>query len=100
MTTERITQLFKDSDKITAKELYPYYQEMYQLILKKDFEKIDFILKNIDIKKSTVLLLVALLRSNFMIKEHLKYWNPLLENTEKELNNRNLDTKNILQGLI
>ena len=64
-----------------------------------DFDEIDSVLREIDIKKISTAMLVALARGTFAYRTSLRSWSGFIEEVEAVLRRRGLDTAKLLRGL-
>ncbi|MCK5537297.1 MAG: hypothetical protein KAI79_10745 [Bacteroidales bacterium] len=95
-----IKMLLSTDQIIDTKTLVPYYKNLYTLLIKKDFNICNSILKEIDITKSNEVFLVGILRLTFTWQNELPAWKSLLNKIDQELLSRNIDSKKVLTGLI
>ncbi len=84
----------------TVKLLLPFYVEINKLIAQQQFDLCNSFLKYVRVTELTDVLLVGLLRLTYLQSDKLPYWKVLLSNSEKELRNRNYDSKTLLKGLV
>ena len=95
-----IKMLLTSDQIIDTKTLVPYYKNLYSLLIKKDFNICNSILKEINITKSSEVFLVGILRLTFTWQNELSTWKSLLNKIDKELLSRSIDSKKVLAGLI
>jgi hypothetical protein len=90
-----------DQDKVPSSEaLHILYYFMQTLMRKEAWEDIDDFMKRLDVKISSPIIMVGILRYSFANKEHLFQWDVFLSRVQMELDYRRLNIKELLQGLI
>jgi hypothetical protein len=90
-----------DPYKITSTEtLHILYYFIQALMRKEAWEDIDNFMRRLDVRASNPIIMVGILRYSFAKKEHLFQWDVFLSRVQIELDNRRLNTKELLQGLI
>ena len=96
-----VTNFYQKSAQLNdIKSILPYYKEINKIIAQKKYKECNCLLRNINASDLSDILLVGLLRLTFSWKNELPAWSLLLENSEKELEKRNYDSKAVLRGLI
>jgi len=98
----KIKYLIEESHVIdNIKDFKESYNVLFILLKSKKYSTFSNILNNIKIEDSTPLVLSGLLRISYAYKSKIKEWNNFLSKVEITLNkNKDLETKDILQGLI
>ena len=82
------------------KSLAPVYKDIHMMLIKKEYDEVNTILKEIELEKVTILILMGLLRLTFAWKENIPYWKEHLINVTNELKRRDENYESILIGLI
>lgn len=84
----------------TAKDLFPYYSKINNLMIEKKFKNYNEILEKVEVEKINETLIIALLRLSFIWKDEINSWNQFLEKSIVALENKGHDSKKLLIGLI
>ena len=100
MTYEQLIIDYKEGVNTEDEDIYGEYADIQQdLIWGRKFEKYNKILAAIDVKKSSALIFVGILRTAFMYKEELPLFDEKLEEMRLELNSRGEDGDETFRGL-
>ncbi|MEA3498043.1 MAG: hypothetical protein U9R16_03180 [Campylobacterota bacterium] len=95
-----IVSLINESLENDEPEQLPlYFDNILELLSKKNFDIYDNILFNIDIKNTNETILVSLLRLSFMDRHNLTMWEVFHQNTSHELYQRGHNINEFLHGL-
>lgn len=96
-----IVNLFLSVDKVNdAKSLLPHYKNIHNLLIEQNYNICNSILKEIEVSKSTEVISTGLLRLTSSWKNNLPYWENYLTKVKNELDNRRLNTNELLMGLL
>lgn len=82
----------------TAKELYPIVAWVAGKFKDKNYKTVDQWLKETDLSKSTTEL-CTIIRTTYPARNKLEYWKETLLRLSSELENRGLNSSQILRGL-
>jgi len=83
----------------TVSAILPYYKSINEMLHEKKFEVCDRLLSETDVSQLSDTLLVGLPRLTNIWKSNLPSWNGLYLKALQELENRKLDSKQLLMGL-
>jgi len=100
LTYETVLQEYKIGVKaLNQKELLPYFEVLHDLIFNNTIDKISLIINTMSIKNSSTLILVSIMRLSFTKSNTIENYQHILNKISLELDNRNENGKQILQGL-
>lgn len=85
---------------INREQITELYKEIYQILLSKEYDKCDELLRNYNPEELNMVLLVGLPRLTFMYREHLSEWKPFLKRSYDEISKRNENPDELLKGLL
>lgn len=86
--------------KTNKEQLLKQYNNLSKLLELKNIDIYNSILKNINIEKLDVIIIISLLRLSYFFKQEINEWNIFLNKSILEFNKRNLETNKLLKGLI
>lgn len=95
-----ISSIISNLEKQNHDNLLKQYNNLILLLETNQLNIYNKILNNINIEKLDVLFIIALLRLSYLFKSNLSEWNIFLNKSIIELNNRKLNTNQLLIGLI
>jgi len=81
------------------KEYIKYYSILQSLIWDNEIDKFNEVLRNINIQKSSLLMLVGILRTAWMKSDEIKSYNEMLFKISEELEKRGENSAQMLHGL-
>lgn len=80
-------------------ELMPITDCLFKMLSNNQFAELDNGLATIPVTQTEPEVLVVILRTTYPVRELLKSWNALLENTAAHFKANGLDSENLLRGL-
>jgi hypothetical protein len=83
----------------TPKDMLPYFKHINNLMIDKDFNNYNHLLKNKPVSNMCESLLIDLLSLANVWREHITEWNNFLQKTYVELNNRGYGSREMLTGV-
>jgi len=82
-------------------DIIPVIAGLTSLLKECYFDEVNFLLKSFKVKDAAPEMMVALLRTTFLLKgKYLPYWSKFLRQVRDELTSRKLDSEAILRGLV
>ena len=84
----------------TKYQLDPYYEKIMDLMIEKNFDKVNGLLITLPLDEASTLLIMGLARLTSSNKNHLPYWSTYVSNVSKEIERREPNADIIMQGLI
>jgi hypothetical protein len=90
---------FKNSEDLSIPEIAIVIQQLIDLVNERKFGIIDKILIDNLNEKTSIILIVTLLRTTFCVADELENWSNLLESSKIWLRNRGANEQKILKGL-
>lgn len=89
-----------DESVVKARELMPIIDGLGKLMAAGYYDTIDAIFRYASPDTAHPAILMSLLRTTFMVRNHLKEWYPFLRKVNAALQKRGFDTPGILAGLL
>lgn len=86
--------------KTNKEQLLKQYNNLSKLLELDNINIYNSILKNINIEKLDVIVIITLLRLSYLFRQDINEWNMFLNKSILEFNKRNLETNKLLKGLI
>lgn len=86
--------------KTNKDKLLKQYNNLSKLLELDNIQIYNSILKNINIEKLDVIVIITLLRLSYLFRKEINEWNVFLNKSILEFNKRKLDTNKLLKGLI
>lgn len=86
-------------NEIPRKELVEMITWLHDLMRKEDYNTINFLVKNVLDKDSSVEAIIFILRGTFVVKHQLVGWQELLKQAHAWISNKGLNSNDILKGL-
>lgn len=81
-------------------EMKEIYENLIDLILKKEFDNYSNLIDVLDINKINPVIIIRILRLSFINKNLIQNWTKFLEKAKNEMTKNNLNVNQILKGLI
>lgn len=81
-------------------EMKEIYENLIDLILKKEFDNYSNLIDVLDINKINPVIIIRILRLSFINKNLIQNWTKFLEKATNEMTKNNLNVNQILKGLI